>query len=184
MHGHTPSSSNILFILRRHSSHIPFFEIRRERRGQLHSLHISPVSSTHSPCSDAVQTLPERPLSPPAQTTRRLFASERRGGGVQRHDPVGAEGRINRAESVCQPEPTRRAPLALNCIVGGGRSAAFSSLLSRIFHTGALIHCTLFSVKHVMKEGKSAASCVFGFLFSLQYCTQFYYQAQLISPLR
>lgn len=45
--------------------------------------------------------------------------------------------------------------------------------LSCVFHTGALIHCTLFSCKHIMKEGKRS-----GFL-----CEPSCYQVFLISIL-
>lgn len=75
-------------------------------------------------------------------------------------DTICQRPRINHAESARQPEPTRR--MALNCIVGGRRLAVFSSLLSRL-HTGALIHCTLFAVKRIMKEKKKVLSVAFRF---------------------
>lgn len=57
-------------------------------------------------------------------------------------------------------------PCALNCIVGGRQLAAvFSSLLSRLLHTGGVIHCILFAVKHIMKEGKKCCLLRFGFPF-------------------
>ncbi len=94
-----------------------------------------------------------------------LLLSVTAAGGMQRHDLSGLREDQSRREHL----PTwadMLDPCALNCIVGGRRLAVFSSLLSRLHHTGGVIHCTLFAVKHIMKE-KKVLSLAFWFPISL-----------------
>lgn len=94
-----------------------------------------------------------------------LLLSVMAAGGMQRHDLSGLREDQSRREHL----PTwadMLDPCALNCIVGGRHLAVFSSLLSRLHHTGGVIHCTLFAVKHIMKE-KKVLSLAFWFPISL-----------------